>query len=79
MARKRFNRAAICSSSNYESSKKAHREFIKEQHVVNAEVITVIACEVKVTKQAYISVFGKLIPLTPQEVLLHGSLNIIYK
>ena len=79
MPRKRFNRVAICSSSNYKASKKSHRDYIREQHINNAELITVISCEVKVTKQAYISVFGKLIPLTPQEVLLHGSLNIIYK
>jgi hypothetical protein len=30
--RKRFNRNAICSSYNYKESKKAHREFLKEEH-----------------------------------------------
>lgn len=79
MARKRFNRAAVCSSSNYESSKKAHREFIKEQHIVNAEVLTIVSTEVVIKKQAFISVFGKLIPISEQEIVQHKTLNIIYK
>ena len=30
--RKRFNRQAICSSDNYRASKKAHLDFLNEQH-----------------------------------------------
>lgn len=32
MARKRFNRAAICSSENYRKSRLLHAEFLKEKH-----------------------------------------------
>ena len=30
--RQRFNRQAICSSDNYRASKKAHLDFLNEQH-----------------------------------------------
>ena len=30
--RKRFNRQAICSSDNYKASKRAHLDFLNEQH-----------------------------------------------
>lgn len=77
--RKRFNRKAVCSSSNYEASRKSHLELLRENHENNNKVFSVISCKVKVTKQAYIACFGKLIPISREEVLIHGTLNIIYK
>lgn len=79
MQRKRFNRIAICNSSNYEVSRKVHRDYIKEQHVINADVLTVITTEITVKRQAFINVFGKLIPISEVEVSQHKNLNIIYK
>lgn len=79
MPRKRFNRAAICSSSNYEASKKSHRDYIREQHVINAPIVEIITTEVVGKKQAFINVFGKLIPISEAEILQHKTLNIIYK
>lgn len=79
MTRKRFNRAAICSSSNYEASRKSHRDYIREQHIINAPVVNIITTEVVVKRQAYINVFGKLMPISESEVLQHKTLNIIYK
>lgn len=35
MKRKRINRACVASSSNYAESKKAHREYIREEHNKN--------------------------------------------
>lgn len=32
MARKRFNRIAICSSDSYEASRKMHKIFLEERH-----------------------------------------------
>lgn len=79
MARKRFNRAAVCSSLNYEASRKSHRNYIIEQHVINAPIVNIITTEIVVKRQAYISVFGKLMPISESEVLQHKTLNIIYK
>lgn len=77
--RKRFNRTAICSSSNYEASRRSHLELLRENHENNREVFAVISCKVHITKQAYISCFGKLIPISREDILIHGTLNIIYK
>ena len=39
MKRKRINRACIASSSNYAESKKAHREYIREEHNKNNVIL----------------------------------------
>lgn len=39
MERKRINRACIASSSNYAESKKAHREYIIEEHNKNNVIL----------------------------------------
>ncbi|MEE0138336.1 hypothetical protein [Fusobacterium ulcerans] len=39
MRRKRINRACIASSSNYAESKKAHREYIREEHNKNNVIL----------------------------------------
>ena len=39
MKRKRINRACIASSSNYAESKKAHREYIIEEHNKNNVIL----------------------------------------
>lgn len=39
MKRRRINRACIASSSNYAESKKAHREYIREEHNKNNVIL----------------------------------------
>lgn len=39
MKRKRINRACVASSSNYAESKKAHREYIIEEHNKNNVIL----------------------------------------
>lgn len=41
--RKKFNRVAIASSSNYSSSRKAHIAYLEEQHITNSPVLLAIA------------------------------------
>lgn len=65
MQRKRFNRAAICSSYNYRASRKAHVELLKENHEKNREFLLEIA-ERKITKY-YIKCFGEKIYITKEE------------
>ena len=43
MKRKRINRACIASSSNYAESKKAHREYIIEEHNKNNVILMSIS------------------------------------
>lgn len=68
--RKRFNPNAICSSDNYNGSKKAHRAFISERH----SHFTGIAVSGKITilqKSKVITVFGKDIRITIEEYNEH--------
>ena len=45
--RKRINRACIASSSNYAESKKAHREYIREEHNKNNVILMSIPSVIK--------------------------------
>ena len=85
--RPRFNRQAICSSNNYKASKKAHLDFLREQHdhfsflAVSGE----IALDVPTIKNGEIQpkfktirIFGKEMKLTIEEYntyYLHCKLN----
>ena len=71
MKRKRFNRAAICNSDSYSTSKRAHKRYIKECHINN------LVSKIEIKQRAYVSVFGKLIPITETEIEVYNTLNII--
>lgn len=80
--RKRINRAAICSSANYEASRKAHRSALEENHkcflaLVDSGVITIP--EVSEPSPSTIvlgRVFGKYIEM-PYEMA--KSNNLIWR
>ena len=65
MARYRINPNAICSSKNYEQSKKLHMDMLKKNHKVFMEMV--IKGEIVIKKQAYVKVFGNLMAITPSE------------
>ena len=74
--RKRFNRAAICSSDNYKGSRKAHIEYLKERHshfsglAVSGEPsidVPVIRGNAFTPKFKTIKVFGKDMTVTIDE------------
>ena len=75
--RKRFKTSRICSSENYKSSVKIHREILVKNHVENAELFESI---INTHKTAYTLVFGTEIILSADEVIrLKDSINIYYK
>jgi hypothetical protein len=75
--RPRFKVNRLCSSENYEASKRVHKRDIIKSHNENQEIINNITSSIK---QAYISVFGKLMPITEEEVIkIQNSYTIIYK
>ena len=75
--RKRFKISRICSSQNYKSSVKIHREILIKNHVENAELFESINNTHKV---AYTLVFGTEMILSADEVImLKDSINIYYK
>ena len=76
MARKRFNRTMVCSSTNYESTHKAHLEYLKEKHAhfsglaVSGEIaidVPVIKGNSITPKFKTIRVFGKEMKVTIEE------------
>lgn len=78
MARKRINLNAICSSDNYEKSKKLHKDFIREVHYSNEILLEEIKAKRVLT--AYVKCFGKLIPITLEEAEhIKKTVTIIYK
>ena len=78
MARYRVNPNAICSSKNYEQSKKLHMDMLKKNHKVFMEMV--IKGEIVIKKQAYVKVFGNLMAITPSEVArLEKIMTIIWK
>ena len=78
MARYRINPNAVCSSKNYEQSKKLHMDMLKRNHGVFMEMV--IKGEIVIKNQAYIKVFGKLMAITPSEVIrFEKEMTIIWK
>lgn len=84
MARKRTNRAAICSSDNYSASKKVHQMYLKERHshfnemTVNGEISfdQPIFKNGKLTQEfKTVRVFGKEMKITIEEFKEHSTLK----
>ena len=78
--RSRFNRQAICSSDNYRASKRAHLDFLKEQHdhfsflSVSGEIALDVPTISKGKIQPRfktIKIFGKEMRLTIEEYNTH--------
>ena len=78
--RKRFNRQAICSSDNYRASKRAHLDFLNEQHEhfsflsVSGEIaldVPTVSNGKFQPKFKTIRIFGKEIRLTIEEYNTH--------
>ena len=77
MARHRINLNAVCSSKNYEQSKKLHMDMLKRNHEVFMEMV--IKEEIVIKKQAYVKVFGNLMAITPSEAArLEKEMTIIW-
>lgn len=69
--RKRFKLNRLASSDNYETSKKLHQEYLKDWHNANIEMITAI-----IKRQKYVRIFGKLIPISEEELRVHNTLIV---
>lgn len=67
--RKRFKMSRIASSDNYELSRKIHAMYLQRFHEENIEAITLV-----IKEQKYIRVFGKLIPVSEEELRIHNTL-----
>lgn len=69
--RKRFKMSRIASSDNYELSRKIHAMYLQRFHEENIEEIS---STLVIKEQKYIRVFGKLIPVSEEELRIHNTL-----
>lgn len=82
----------ICSSSNYEESSKKYKKlrmnYLQSIHNNNLELIEEISSKIVIDnnsisitnkKQAYIKVFGTLIPITNKEASTLSNMTIIWE
>lgn len=74
--RKRFKMSRIASSDNYELSRKIRIMYLQRFHEENIEVITEISSTLVIKEQKYIRVFGKLIPVSEEELRIHSTLIV---
>lgn len=78
--RHRFKRSRICSGVNYEVSRELGRQYLTEKHESRVEEIQVISSQIKIKKTSYVRCFGKLIPVSQEEIKVLGeTVKIIYK
>ena len=80
--RHRFKRNRLCSSDNYELSRKVHETYMQEK--ANKCLLSIGSINDNNTinkdnKKPYVKVFGKLIPLSFSEASSMKNVNIIYK
>lgn len=80
--RPRFKRNRLCSSDNYELSRKVYETYMQEK--ANKCLLSVGSTNDNNTinkdnKKPYVKVFGKLIPLSFSEASSMKDVNIIYK
>lgn len=73
--RQRFNSSRICSSNNYEESRKAYFNDLKRNHIIVESTTTI-----KITKKKpYTWVFGRLVELPETlSIEVKDSVNVIY-
>ena len=83
----------VCRGSDYKNSinkyKQLREEYIKCEHIKNADIIQEISSHIVIDnnrltvtqhKQAYIRVFGNLLPITQEEVNnLPSNITIIWE
>lgn len=72
--RPRIKSNRICSSHNYEESRKIYARSLERWHEEHKEEVEIISASIVIKKTRYISVFGKLVPVTEQELELHETL-----
>lgn len=78
--RKHFNPNRICSSENYETSRKVRQDFIRRQHEQNIVEVREVTESITIKQHYYASCFGKLIEITEIEALrIEKSVKVIRK
>lgn len=75
--RKKFKINRIASSDNYSLSRKVYRQYLENCHKANVEVIEQMTSSLVIKKQKYVAVFGKLVPVSEEELRIHNTTTLI--
>lgn len=79
MSKNHFKRARLCSSDNYELSRRVHIKYIIEEHSRNVAFIEQIM-KSNQPKRSYVQCFDKLIPVSIEEVhKISTNMTVIWK
>lgn len=77
--RNKFRKGRLCSSDNYELSKKKYIDNLREEHYKNVEIIHEISKKIIVKKKAYVRCFDKLYEVSEEEARTLTTCTIIWK
>ena len=76
--RQRFKTSRLCSSDNYEISRKIHKQDIISSHNNNKAVIAAIV-ERRTNKIPYVRVFGELMQISLEEATeINNTITVIW-
>lgn len=76
MARQRINTVAICSSENYEQSRKLHIAMLERNHRKLNRMI--IEEKIVITKKAYVKCFGSYVAIPENEIQEYERITKVY-
>lgn len=81
MPRKRFKSSRICSSENYEDSRKVHFNDLQRNHDSHIDTLMMIQLSIKVEirRIPYVMAFGTMIPLSKEEVTKIEASLVVWK
>ena len=66
--RKRFKTSRLCSSDNYEISRKIHKQDVINSHNNNKSIIATMVAK-RTDKIPYVRIFGELMKISPEEAI----------
>ena len=75
--RQRFKTNRLCSSDNYEISRKIHKQDVINSHNNNKSIIATMVA--KTDKIPYVRIFGELMKISPEEAnMLNTTVTVFW-
>ena len=76
--RKRFKTSRLCSSDNYEISRKIHKQDVINSHNNNKSIIATMVAK-RTDKIPYVRIFGELMKISPEEAnMLNTTVTVFW-
>lgn len=76
--RQRFKTSRLCSSDNYEISRKIHKQDVINSHNNNKSIIATMVAK-RTDKIPYVRIFGELMKISPEEAnMLNTTVTVFW-